>query len=313
MTPKSCVNRPRLPQRRRAGKDALPHFRVTTRDWAIVEAVYHYRALSTKQVSDLCFAPTDVVLPPAPSSRCLHRLKLLFHANLLQRVELPNLLQEGRRPFLYRLDKEGALLLANLKQCGLEELDWRPGEQFGHHFLEHLLATNDVRIALVRAAARHKADVVRWLDDKTLKTHQRDVVTLSTPGGRTQQAAVVPDGYFHLTTGAHHYHNFLEVDMGTVTGSSRQWSRRTWARKVAAYMEYYRSGKYHARYHTKSLRVLTVTASAGRLAHLRAITAESGGKSRFWFTTLEQAREQDILVDAIWTTAADDTLRSLTW
>ena len=80
-----------------------------------------------------------------------------------------------------------------------------------------------------------------------------------------------------------------------------------------AFIEYYRSGKYHARYHTKSMRILTVTTGQKRLENLLAITEEVGGKARFWFTTFERILHADILVDPIWNVAGADSLRSLTW
>lgn len=313
MTTKFSERKPRLPQRKRAKPEVLPTFRLTERDHEIIRAVYEYRVLTTKQLSDLLFVPVDVLVPPPPNSRCLHRFKILYHAGLLQRFELPNLLTEGRRPFLYRLDKGGATLLAAVRQCPVEELDWGQGEHVGHQFLEHLLKTNDVRVAIVRSANRHGFTIEQWLDDKTLKTYQKDTVTLTSSTGRKQSAALVPDGYVHLNTGTHHYHQFLETDLSSVTISSMNWGRRTWARKVQAYIQYYRSGKYHERYHTKSMRVLTVTTGQKRLENLRAITAESGGKSRFWFTTFERILQSDVLVDPIWDVAGGDRPRSLTW
>ena len=309
----SSEKKPRLPQRARAAKQKLPRFRLTPRDIEVVRAVYGYRALTAKQIADLLFVAADVHSTPAASSRCLHRLKLLFHHGFLQREELPHLLAEGRKPFVYRLDKRGAETLATLDEVMVEELDWRPGEEQGHMFLDHLLTSNTVRVAIARSAKRHGFTLERWLDEKTLKHFQKDTVTLTSKTGRQQSAAVVPDGYFHLYTGTHYYHQFIETDLRTVTGSSITWGRRTWARKVMAYIEYYRSGKYHDRYHTKSMRILTVTTGEKRLANLRAITEASGGKSRFWFTTLEQVESADVLVDPIWQLAASPRLRSLVW
>lgn len=313
MMKKSCAKRPRLPQRARAQAVNLPPMRVTPRDKEILEAVYAYRTLTTQQISDLLFVPVERLLPSPPSSRCLHRLKLLFHHGFLHRDELPHLLREGRKPFLYQLDRAGAALLATWRQCAIQELDWQPDARVGHQFLEHLQTTNDVRIALMRAARRHAFSMATWIDDKTLKTYQKDTVILTGRTGRKQRAAVVPDGYFHLDTGTHHYHHFLEVDRATVTGSSQTWGKRTWARKVMAFIEYYRSGKYHARYHTKGLRILTVTTGEKRLENLRAITADAGGMSRFWFTTLTRMHGADVLTDAIWEVAGQEGRRSLIW
>jgi hypothetical protein len=93
-----------------------------------VHAVYTCRALTPQQISDLLFAPDEVVVTKAPSSRCLNRMKLLFHSGFLRRTELPHLLAEGRKPFIYQLDRQGAEWVAQEEACDLEDLDWRPGE-----------------------------------------------------------------------------------------------------------------------------------------------------------------------------------------
>lgn len=289
-------------------------FRLTKRDEEILRAVYLYRALTTKQISDLLFVRPDMTENRLPSSRCVHRLKLLYHHGFLARHEQPQTLAEGRKPFLYQLDRRGAEFLGQREDGGIHALDWQPGEDVSPLFLEHLIASNDVRVAITRSASRHGFAIEKWLDERTLKQVQnKDAVTLTNAAGKKQNAAVVPDGYFHLTTGEHHYHQFVEIDRRTVTGSSKNWTRRTWARKIMGFIEYYRSGKYHARYHTKSMRILTVTTGQKRLENLLAITEEVGGKARFWFTTFERVLHADILVDPIWNVAGGDTLRSLTW
>ena len=311
---KSSATKPRLPQRRRAAPKQLPPFRLTRRDGEILHSLYAYRALTTEQVSDLHFAPVALIPPPPPGSRCLHRLKLLFHHHFVARTEQPHVLAQGRKPFVVHLDQAGALWLAQQEACEVAQLDWKPGEAVSPLFLDHLLITNDVRIAIVRAARRHAYTIPQWLDARTLKQAQnKDTVVLTGATGRKQNAAVVPDGYFVLHTGTHYYHQFLEVDRATTTGISGEWGRRTWARKIVAFIEYYRSGKYHARYHTKSMRVLTITTGEKRLANLRAITEESGGKARFWFATLHDVLTQDVLLDPIWQVAGSDERKSLVW
>ena len=75
-----------------------------------------------------------------------------------------------------------------------------------------------------------------------------------------QKVSVVADGYFWLDTGKN-YHQFLEIDLRTVTGQYSDPGLKDWARKIRAFSEYYRSGKYQRRYPEagSSMRVLTVT------------------------------------------------------
>jgi hypothetical protein len=240
-------------------------------------------------------------------------LQLLYYHGYLTRDEQPQKLSEGRKPFVYWLDKRGAQAVEELLDG--EELDWNATiHVVSNLFLEHLLATNDVRIAITIAAHKHDFTIDTWFDDHTLKRRQMtDTVTLRSLQGGIQKAAVVPDGYFLLDTGRHFYHHFLEVDLRTVTGAASTWGRRDWARKVQVYLEYYRSGKYQYRYKTQGLRILTVTTSEKRLANLKTITEKAGGRSRFWFTTFERVRASDVLIDPIWQTAGDTELHTLVW
>jgi hypothetical protein len=242
-------------------------------------------------------------------------MQLLFHHGYLWRDEMPTRLGEGRRPLVYFLDTIGAELLAQMAGCEVDDLDWnRKGNDVGGQFLEHLLATNDVRIAITMATRTKDWRIGQWIDDRALKRPQmKDYVTLTGPQGGTRRAAVVPDGYFVLDTGQHLYHHFLEVDLCTVTGQASTWGRRDWARKVTAYLEYYRSGAYRERYGTQSLRVLTVTRGERRLENLKAITERAGGRARFWFTTFEHVNPATILTEPIWQVASREGPHTLTW
>ena len=302
----------RLPRLRRCEPDHLRPFRLTQRDAEIVEAVYHYRALTTPQIQALFFPATR---GGRSNSRCQLRLQTLFHTGYLTREELPTRLSEGRRPLVYRLDWEGAQLVARREGVEIEQLDWSPRERSaGSAFLDHLLATNQVRIALVLAARAQSWSIVRWIDDRALKREQaKHSVTLLGPKGGKERAAVVPDGYFVLDAGKHIYHDFLEMDLGTVTGEAGAWGRRDWRRKVAAYLEFARSGQYEALYQARKWRVLTVTTSQARLKNLVAATEKAGGKANFWFTTLDKLASQSILVEPIWQLAGREELRSLIW
>ena len=243
-TTKPSATRRKRPQRQRVALAELPPFRVTMRDGEIMRSLYTYRALTTNQISDLHFAPWDPLTTPLPSSRCLHRLKLLYHAQFIARTEQPHVLAEGRKPFVYQLDRRGADWLALQENCEVTDLDWRPNETLSPLFLDHLLTTNAVRIAFSRAAMRHGYTVDEWLDDRTLKQQQnKESVVLTNAKGKQQAAALVPDGFFVLHTGSHYYHCFLEVDRATTTGISGEWGRRTFARKIAVYLEFYNSGK----------------------------------------------------------------------
>jgi len=285
----------RLPTLCRAAPGQLPPLRVGARDVAIVRAVWRYRALTTHQLEALFFGQGR---GGKINTRCQRRLQLLFQHGYLWRDEQPVKLSEGRRPLLYRLDRRGAELLA----AGGEDVDWVPADNdAGALFLEHLLATNDFRVAVTIAARAVGVGVDRWLDDETLRRREsRQYVQLQGRDGAQSRVAIVPDGYFRLQLAGHALHFFLELDRGTVVGRASRWGRRDWRRKVLAYAGYIASGQFEQRYNARGVRILTVVPSAGRLAHLKEITEAAGGRRRFWFAVASEVRPETVLAEPIW-------------
>lgn len=286
--------------------------RLTQRDLAIIDAVYTYRALTTNQIQQLLFPVANGGSVHGRLVHCQHRLKLLYHNGYLTRDERPTKLSEGRQALIYFLDKLGAQAIAAYRNLALEELDWRPRDNTAgasHLFLDHLLHTNDVRIAFQLAAATDGWEIVRWLDDRTLRRREmKEYVTLPETAERV---AIVPDGFFSLARDRDIYHHFIEADLATVVGVSSKSGRRDWARKVRAYLAYFQSGQYAKRYRADTFRVLTVTTGDGRLENLLRITEEVGGKSIFWFTTYEALLAQPLVAAPIWSVAKREGLSPL--
>lgn len=286
-----------------------PRFQLTARDVAILEALAtNYRALTSFQIAALFFPPSTT---GAPSSRCLERLRRLVQAGYLRRLEQPSLLSDGRKPFVYSASRQGAELLAGRLGQTIEEIGWRGTDsQVSPLFLEHLLATNDFRIAVTLAARENSWAIEDWRDDHELR-HHRDYVVLHGPHGARERAAVVPDAYFILRTRGHVYRHFVELDRGTVTGQATAWQRRDWARKCRAYQEYVRSGAYEARYGARGLRILAVTTSEDRLRNLKRIAEETGMKSRMWLTTMANVTPETVLTAPKWQVAGRNDRHAL--
>lgn len=304
----SLEKRKRLPTLIRAPKEALPGFRLTPRDVEIMQAVHDYRALTAPQIEALFFLHSNE--NAGVNARCKLRLRILYHHGYLFRDEQPTKLSEGRKPLVYFLDRMGALYLSQLEG---REVNWKPQDNdITYPFLQHVLATNDFRVAVTRSARNHSFEIPVWLDDRTLKSRQmKDTITLKGENGGRERAAVVPDSYFRLETHEDRFHFFVECDLGTVTLDATGSGKRDWMRKVKAYLEYYRSGLYEKRYQTKDMRVLTVTRSEKRMRNLKDVTEEAGGKSRFWFTTFDAIREADVLTSPVWAIASRDERLSL--
>lgn len=318
---------PRLSLLHRAQADERPPMRLTHRDLAIIEAVYAYRALTTPQIERLLF-PGDErqfqaqAKQPASgkSNRCRHRLKLLFHHGYLHREELPTPLMMGRRPLIYFLDSEGREALCRHYGLSPQDIDWHPRHNtVGSRFLEHLLKTNDVRVAVTLGAQRRGFILASWLDDHILRKQQnRDHVYLASPQtGKRRKVALVPDGYFHLKTEGYEFHFLLEIDRRTVVGQYARWGGKDWARKVRAYIAYFtpqpegQLSLFEQRFGTPNLRVLTITTGPTRLKNLKRITEQAGGRGRFWFTTFEAITSDTVLTDPIWFKAGQPGLHCL--
>lgn len=279
---------------------------LTPRDVAIIDAVYRYRVLTSQQIGRLLFTTTS-------SAQARLRLRLLFQHGYLSRTEQPQRRSEATKPYLYFLDTRGAQELAAMYGCEINELDWnRDDRNMGVLHLPHLLLSNDIRIAITLSAAVHGFPLVEWKDEKTLRRqHRADLVMVTPASGDRYTTHVIPDGYFLLEAGTKRKHRFIEIDRATVTGRATSEQNRAWDKKIAAYLAWYRSGKFQQRYQTPAMGVLTITTTEERLNTLKRITEETGAKQRFWFSCMSRLEGQDILRAPIWSVATTEEVRSL--
>ena len=264
--------------------------RLMERDIQVLLAVHDYRVLRRDQLQSLLF----------PSRNTANeRLKRLYQHGFLERRWLPVEYGRGMSQAVYLLGRRGADLIAECE--GMEQGD--PGWKAGHNqvsslFLQHTLMINDVRIAITLAAREAGYGVEKWMGESELKAIGEQVY-ITTAGGRSRQVAVIPDGYLVLNLGYRRAHFFLEIDRGTV--SSRRWRER-----IQAYLRYVGCGKYATRFGTRSLRVLTVATGERRVANLKRVTEDAGGRALFWFTTLEKVTSVRVLEQPVWTVAGEE-------
>jgi len=176
-----------------------PGLRITLRDLSILETLHTTPYLRSDQIRRL-FWREEHGGEWGRVKACQQRLALLCRHGYVRRIEQPVKRGDGSKHFIYALDRKGADLL--IAELGVEpqDVEWRPRSQEEHFpFLEHLLATVDLRIALVDGCAQTGVVLQEWLDEKELKRSQNvDRVTLMSPHGNVIEAAVVPDAYFML-------------------------------------------------------------------------------------------------------------------
>jgi hypothetical protein len=312
----------RLPRLTRAKPAALPGFRLTERDIAIVEEVYQNRALTSEHIATLLFTATTL-------TKCDERLRKLFHHRYLLRTEQPQTLAEGRKPLVYWLDKKGVEQVAINRGIDSSDIGWNPDRhKVGPEFLYHLLDTNTVQIAIRKAAEALGFSIVDRKDEETLRReHTVGSVSTAHQQESKQSTTVIPDYYFLLEKyipeedKSRYMRLFIEVDRRTVTGEAKvsSLSQRDFAHKVRAYLTYFHSDAYTNRYGSKAGRVLTITIGEKRAQNLRQIAEKFGGKARFWFTTLDKITPkitltfpETILASAIWSVSSWKGLHTLT-
>ena len=127
-------------RRRRYERQANPgRMRLTPRDERVIEAVYHYRILTTSQIARLHFTNAHISVAHT-------RLRKLFDAGYLDRQASPSSSPGvNNNEMIYMLDERGGQHL--IARLGCDEIRWkRAHNSVGYEFIEHLVAINSFRI-----------------------------------------------------------------------------------------------------------------------------------------------------------------------
>lgn len=286
--------------------------RINDRDIQILETLHNARYLTTQQIQMLFWNIAVGEKGIGPMKACQRRLRLLTKHGLVRRIEQPIKRTEPTKPYLYTLDRKGAEILAAEMGLSLSDIDYSPSSvEENYPFLDHLIATTDVRIAIKQACDMNGLKLVEWVDEKELQSPEWKVyVYISSPDGKRHRVALIPDAYLTIQSGTKTMRFFFEIDRGTHTIHSK-WNRG-WKRKVLSYNEYFSSDAYQERFEKRQVFLLTVTTTDKRLATLKKATEENGGGGRFLFATQADASDAGKVLEAsIWHTAGLDVQREL--
>ena len=126
-----------------------PPFELTARDLAMVSLVARFRFLSSLQITRLVGGSHQQIL---------RRLKFLFDAAYLdrppaQKLHLAHAIDDGNRPFIYGLGRQGAHILAEAGLPVRDRLDWTTKNNSAKAlFLAHTLETAEVLIGFELAS-----------------------------------------------------------------------------------------------------------------------------------------------------------------
>ena len=286
---------PRLSPYVRATPANRPPMRLTERDRLILEAIHAYDGfLSDEQVQRLFFTGR---------SQMLLRVMLLFQHGYINR---PNLRQRvGTGKTVYWLTEQGAAFVAGLSGTPLSEFIWRREPRWVQ--LEHDIALNDVRIAVVKACeASPQFQLREWIPSGEFWAHP-DRVEFKLPNGTAARRFIRPDGYCVVQHGEYTSRLLWEVDRSTEDNS--RWARE----KATPGVTYVLSDVYRQRFGYNAGRWLVVTTSDRRLANLKATTERAVGKNAglFFFTTFDRLNAVSVLTEPIWQQGNESSSQSL--
>lgn len=216
-----------------------------------------------------------------------HRLHLLTEAGFLRVIKQRVQRGEGDLPYIYALDRAGAILASQQMGIDYASIDWKPKAlEENYIFLQHLLETHNLRIAITLSAQKLGIELNTWLYETILRSKEwvDHVLLKERKDGKDVETrvSVIPDSFCVLETPRGMGYFPIEIDRGTVTLAR-------WREKVQAYIEYHKSGEYQNRYHARNFRLLILTTSMTRLMNLKEQCEQvAPDDERFWFTTFDK-------------------------
>ncbi len=290
------LNNKRRPRHERVAPAERPPFRLNARDVLILQFINDCRALTTEQVALLFFTS----LKPAYG-----RLHKLFHHGYVERQFITQVVTApAASRMVYTIAPLGAAVLAQNAGYSSEGIHSASRQVRTWDKLQHLLAVNDVRLALTRAVWDTAGMTLKtWRDEFQFRAAPR-LVTVKTVRGGDKRQPVYPDGYAHLVTPRGEARFFWEVDLGTEGLEQIKG-------QIAIYQAYILSGQYQDDFQSRSLRILVVAPSQRRLDNLVKAIESQGGGERYWLTTRDQVTPAQVLNAPIWRKVGSEGLFSL--
>jgi hypothetical protein len=246
-------------------KKTLSTNRLTARDIEILKKLVECRVMSSAQIFDLFF--------PGPSaSRGRERLRYLLSLKVVRRLELPTLVSEGRKPYVYTPTQH------ILEYIDADIIDTKPITE-SYLFLSHLLDIAEVNVQLSKACKQH-GYILKWWNELEL-----------------ERGPLIPDAVYEITTPLRPFRFVLEVDRSRET-------LKIIEEKMIKYRFYFDTSNgpspYQQRWGDNTGRVQWVTKSTERQRNIKDICEAQGGRTRYWFSTLSSLQANDPLYTPVW-------------
>lgn len=274
-----------------------PPFRITERDLEILRWLSRCRYLRTGQVHRLVFGEN------ATDQSARRRLKFLYHAGLVGRIEPRTTIGRGSAEIAYCLERGGADVLAGM---GEAPRIFGKGGKVGPLFLEHALDVSEFRVVTELALRGHSAvALARFVADFEIKSEAKPGAgkeryalysAVAEPlTGRTLE--VYPDALVILRGKgeyAEHQELFMvEIDRGTEDLTRIQ-------DKVRGYHQFARERLFHKFGKFPDFLVLIQTSSPRRAGNMRQALQGLAGTERVWITSVDQVTPETVLASPIW-------------
>jgi hypothetical protein len=254
--------------------------------FTVIDAIYRYRFLTQLQLQRLF-----------PSLTIDHLDELILSGHLVS-ITRPAF---GSRTAdtVYAIAGRGADVIAETRGIDRGEVRWRKYHNLvGLPYLDHRLATNDLRIALTVGSPLLGAALAHWYYEPPIREAIDDPVE---PG---VQLSFRPDAYLRLRfNDGRTVHAFVEIDMATE-------SNLRFAGKVRRYVAYKDSRLFRSRVGGRAFRVLITVPTTARLAALKRVVERYGGGRMFWLARQSQIGP-DQLSTANWHLGGSDERASI--
>lgn len=270
------------------------------KDREILELVYEYRLLTSTQLG--------LLLEGKKTSSLKQKLQTLFHHGYLDRPPSQvvwRITKQLNWDMTYAITPKGLQSLGIITKSRIDSKN----QKLTPHFMAHIRAINDIRVALILATRLHPT---LRLDFWIAEGKWQEKITLD-----GQPKAIRPDGFFMLRdTSRLPEHQcfvyFLEYD----TGSEDHGRLREKYRAYIALPEQKQiQNPLFPNEHIRGFRVLFVAHSEDRLnnmlRHIAELPMRNSQRQLFYFTTANQiqpAQPQTIL-NPIWKSATVDPHR----
>jgi Replication-relaxation len=281
----------------------------TERDVEILRQVYKHRFVRSSHLTSL--------LGGSPQG-ILRRLTALHRDGYLERLSIRRQreVHGGSDPRVYSLGVRGKDFLKGLSAVLPRRLTWLASHQIDvRDSLEHALMVTDVMVGIERACK--DAGTIRFIDPAEIaatvfggdsaQENRANVFrwrAVIENRGMPVRVEVIPDQVFGLQfperpTGHDTVYFFLEADRGTMPVKRKDIERSSFHRKLQAYHGSWLQMVPQQLFGFQRYRVMTVTSSAERLAHLVEANQQFNlgrGSGLFLFADHATLRQHDDLL-----------------